>query len=304
MTTVKSKKEVIKYHSQILLLIASNVITIISTASFWNVIVQYNNIRYILSRGAVGSQNILLNIFLTKWINKNTVLMCSRFLCILFPFFYDIFVFNNKILYNICLDRHLLYVTLLFGFRTTTAKKSKSSSLDMLFLLSHWKYTHTLFLPRLWHFLHFMLMLFFLSLDPSGKIYSCDFLSCFSYFLCLHWEMEWNSIHFWFEGLVLFVVETFLCYLFLWYVTVISLIWIFWKLKIQQSIIFLMKWNNNIVQLNFFLMWPFTLIYKFSLQQLTVSFNSWKIVHLLAIPWQSFMTIFSLDAIKHRNENK
>lgn len=91
------KKEVIKYHSQILLLIASNVITIISTFFLWNVIVQYNNIRDILSRGAERKPNILLN-FLTKWINKNTVLMSLSFLYIQFPFLLFFTTFSCSII--------------------------------------------------------------------------------------------------------------------------------------------------------------------------------------------------------------
>lgn len=60
-----------------------------------------------------------------------------------------------------------------------TQQQPKSQNHHLLICYSFWAMEkHTLFflsvlafLPRLWHFLHFMLMLFFLSLDPSGKIF-------------------------------------------------------------------------------------------------------------------------------------
>lgn len=138
-------------------------------------------------------------------------MLCSRFYFSFFHF-YDIFVFNNKILYNICLDRHLLYVTLLFGFHTTTVKKSKSSSLDMLFLLSYRKiHSFSFLLPRLWHFLFcfFMLMLFF---DPSRKIFM-RFPSVFIAFLSLFFyvcDRKWSEIQYIFDSKGLILVE--FCY--------------------------------------------------------------------------------------------
>lgn len=184
--------------------------------------------------GLSGSQIFCLT-FLTKWINKNTVLMSLSFLYILFPFFYfyDIFVFNNKILYNICLDRHLLYVTLLFGFHTTTAKKSKSSSLDMLFLLSHGKiylaFDISFFLCWCCYFFSLILV----------EKYSCDFLLQFlSVMLCFYFfyvcDGKWSEIQYIFDSRVFSYAIYF--YDMLWPLSL--LIWIL-KLKIQESIIFL-----------------------------------------------------------------
>ena len=77
-------------------------------------------------------------------------------------------------------------------------------------------------------------VVFFFRLDPSGKIYSCDFLSCFSYFFYVC-NGKWSEIQYIFDSRDLYCLLLNLSSAIYFYDMWPLSLWFefFWKLKIQ-----------------------------------------------------------------------